>query len=114
MKNIYILEDDYNIRDLIQMVLETQDFKVKTYSNINDFQNIKNEAVPDLFLLDFMLPDGNGLDVCKSLKSSEETKKVPVILMSAHPNLNKMKGADALLPKPFDVEELIQLISDHV
>ncbi|MUP46429.1 response regulator [Gramella sp. BOM4] len=114
MKIIHILEDDYNIRELIQMLLETQGYKVEVFANINEFWKMENENVPDLFLLDYMLPDGNGLEVCKNLKSTDETRDVPVILMSAHPNLLNMEGADALLPKPFDVDELVQLISSHI
>lgn len=69
---------------------------------------------PDLFLLDLMLPDGNGLEVGMELKKSEETKDIPVIIMSAHADLQKMEGADEFISKPFNVDELLDCIRRHL
>lgn len=113
MKEICILEDDDNIRELIQLILESHNYIVHSYSNIKSF-NVKNDNVPDLFLLDLMLPDGNGLDVCMKLKETDKTRNIPVIIMSAHAELNKMTGADDFIAKPFDIDELIKRISSHL
>lgn len=115
MKKITILEDDEGIRDLIQLLLESQNYKVKAYSTIRSLEdNLKEEDYPDLFLLDYMLPDGNGLEVCHKLKDRKETSKIPVIIMSAHAELNKMKGADDYIAKPFDIEGLTTCIQKQI
>lgn len=114
MKEIYILEDDNSIRELIQMVLETHDYKVSAYPNVKSFEEGILDSFPDLFLLDLMLPDGNGLDVCERLKSSEKTRKVPIIIMSAHAELHKMEGADDYIAKPFDIDELVNKIASKL
>ncbi len=114
MKEICILEDDDNIRELIQLVLESHDYVVRSYSNIKAFDQVKTSYFPDLFLLDFMLPDGNGLEVCLKLKNTDETRNIPVIIMSAHADLNKMIGADDFISKPFDIDELVGIISKQL
>lgn len=114
MKVICVLEDDDSIRELIQMVLETHNFKVIAFPNAKSFEAGIVDNYPNLFLLDLMLPDGNGMDICKSLKSAEDTCKLPVIIMSAHAELHKMKGADDFIAKPFDVDELVNKISKQI
>lgn len=114
MKEICILEDDNSIRELIQMVLETHDFRVTAYANVKSFEKGILDSFPNLFLLDLMLPDGNGMDVCKKLKNSEKTSEVPIIIMSAHAELHKMKGADDYIAKPFDIDELVNKISNQL
>lgn len=111
MKKVTILEDDEGIRELIQLLLESQNYKVEAFPNIRKFEaNLKEKDYPDLFLLDYMLPDGNGLEVCHKLKEKIESSKIPVIIMSAHADLNKMKGADDYIAKPFDIEGLTACI----
>lgn len=114
MKVICVLEDDDSIRELIQMVLESHDFKVVAFPNAKTFEKGIVGNHPHLFLLDLMLPDGNGMDICKSLKSAEDTSNLPVIIMSAHAELHKMKGADDFIAKPFDVDELVNKISQQL
>ncbi|WP_424494643.1 response regulator transcription factor [Salinimicrobium sp. GXAS 041] len=110
MKEIFIVEDDEGIRELIEFLLVSHNYSVKTFPSARSFQKIVPQEIPDLFLLDIMLPDGNGLDLCKDLKKKEVTKKIPVLLMSAHANINKLEGADDFIAKPFDIEELLQRI----
>ena len=114
MKKIIILEDDDDIRELIQLVLESYDFTVKSYQNIRSFESMSKNIIPDLFLLDVMLPDGNGLDVCKNLKNDKVTENIPVIIMSAHADLDKMNGADDFIVKPFDIDKLVNCISKQL
>lgn len=107
MKKIFIVEDDDGIRELVEFLLTTQDYSVQTFPNARTFQKTVKEQVPDLFLLDIMLPDGNGLDLCKDLKESNETRDIPVVLMSAHANVEQLAGANDFIAKPFDVDELL-------
>lgn len=110
---IYILEDDDSIRKLVQYTLNSQKFETKGFSNTKDFWNEKN--IPDLFLLDIMLPDEDGFSVLKKLKSNDSTKKIPVIMLTAKSTeFDKVAGldlgADDYIPKPFGLMELVARI----
>lgn len=115
MKSIIILEDDEGIRELIQLLLESRDYQVKAFAQIKAFDlYLQEEKYPDLFLLDYMLPDGNGLEVCHKLKDDNDTNEIPVIIMSAHADLDKMQGADDYIAKPFDVDGLVKCIQKQM
>ena len=110
MKQIFVVEDDEGIRELIEILLESHEYVVRTFPNARTFQSTVPREVPDLFLIDIMLPDGNGINLCKDLKASENTMQIPVVLMSAHADINHVEGADDFIAKPFDVDELLQRI----
>ena len=110
MKKIFIVEDDDGIRELLETLLEIHEYDVETFGTVRSFEAGIPGKEPDLFLLDIMLPDGNGLNLCRDLKSRGKTSDVPVVLMSAHADVNRLEGADDFIPKPFDVEELLQRI----
>ena len=114
MKEIFIVEDDDGIRELIEFLLVSQQYSVKTFPSARAFHRIVPAEIPDLFLLDIMLPDGNGLDLCKELKMNENTQNIPVVLMSAHADISRMEGADDFIAKPFDVDELLQRIEKQL
>ena len=114
MKQIFVVEDDEGIRELIEILLESHEYSVQTFPNARTFQNTVPGQVPDLFLIDIMLPDGNGVNLCKQLKASNETMGIPVVLMSAHANISHIDGADDFIAKPFDVDELIQRIEQQL
>lgn len=110
MKEIFIVEDNDHIRELLEFILTDQDYAVKSFPNARSFQQLITTEHPDLILMDIMLPDGNGLEMCKSLGNNKETREIPVILMSAHANISKDNCAVDFIPKPFDVEDLIERI----
>lgn len=110
MKEIFVVEDDEGIRELIEFLLISEQFAVKTFPNVRTFQKTVPNEVPDLFLLDIMLPDGNGMDLCKKLKENKLTSHVPVLLMSAHANISQVPEADDFIAKPFDVADLLKRI----
>ena len=114
MKEIYVVEDDEGIRELIEILLQSHNYTVKTFPNARSFQNTVPGKLPDLFLIDIMLPDGNGINLCKDLKASEYTLKIPVVLMSAHADINHVDGADDFIAKPFDVDELLKRIEQQL
>lgn len=116
-KLIGILEDDEGIRDILQFLLSEEGYQVECYTTVNNFLT-KKDSSPDLFILDVMLPDGNGLEVCKMLKSSPKTSAIPVIMMSAHADLQQMNSscrAEEFVKKPFDIfailEKIVQLLN---
>lgn len=110
MKEIFIVEDDDGIRELLEFLLVSREYAVKTFPTVRTFENRLPQETPDLFLLDIMLPDGNGLDLCKQLKKALATRSIPVVLMSAHAHISKMEGADDFIAKPFDVDDLVERI----
>ena len=114
MKKIFIVEDDDGIRELLETLLEIHQYDVETFGTARSFRAGIPGKEPDLFLLDIMLPDGNGLNLCRDLKSNGETSDVPVVLMSAHADVNHLEGADDFIPKPFDVEELLKRIEKQL
>jgi CheY-like chemotaxis protein len=111
MKKIIFADDDPTIQDVINLIFEGQ-YEVTVFSSgerllKNDFEP------PDLFLLDKQLSGMDGLDICRFLKSQESTKRIPVIMISATPNIMdtaKAAGADAAIEKPFPINELRKMI----
>jgi two-component system phosphate regulon response regulator PhoB len=106
--NIYLLEDDDDITTLVSYLTGEIGLDVSTHGNIASLRSSLAMALPDLFILDIMLPDGSGLDVCRSLKLDAATRLIPVLMMSAHANgaeLAKAAAADDFIAKPFGIDE---------
>lgn len=110
MKSIYVLEDDRDINELIKLLLTHCGYSVKAFMTVKDLEKLNTQQKPDLYLLDIMLPDGNGAALCKKLKENKETSDIPVILMSAHESIDQVKDANDFLPKPFDIDNLLEKI----
>lgn len=116
MKTVYCVEDDSNIAELVQYTLKSTGFETMWFENGADFFKEIAEKLPDLILLDIMLPDMDGMEILKRLKDSAETSSVPVILLTAKGNrMDKVKGldsgADDYITKPFDILELVSRIN---
>jgi two-component system phosphate regulon response regulator PhoB len=106
MKRIYVVEDNTDIQELVTYLLDDAGYKVSAYGNLTDFRKQMDTALPDLIILDIMLPDGDGQVMCKEIKSNEKTVHIPVMLMSAHVNgleMAKSAFADDFISKPFDI-----------
>lgn len=113
-KWICVLEDDDDIRDIITFLLNDGTYIVSGYASVSEFTARSEATVPDLFLLDVLLPDGNGIDVCKVLKSNFLTQSVPVLIMSAHASKSEIYHsckADGFIAKPFDIDYLLHKVS---
>ena len=113
--HIYIVEDDKNIREIEMFALKNSGYAVEEFENAKTFFSRITEKVPDLVLLDIMLPDMDGLEIVKKLRSRPDTVRVPIILVTAKTTeLDKVKGldigADDYLTKPFGVMELISRV----
>ncbi|GGC59908.1 hypothetical protein GCM10011387_11910 [Pedobacter quisquiliarum] len=110
---IHIVEDDEDIRYILEYVLSEAGYKLQLFDSINDFKSRDKTQQPDLFLLDVRLPDGSGLDLCREIKSSPSTSDIPVVIMSAHANgefaISDGK-ADHFLAKPFDLDRFVMKI----
>lgn len=106
-KSICIVEDDADIRDLISYIMMDDNYDVLMCGSIKEFSALIKDSVPHVVVFDIMLPDGSGLDLCREMKTKENTAWVPVLLMSAHyrPEEAMQAGcAEAFITKPFDID----------
>lgn len=115
MALIYVVEDDVNIQEIEMFALKNSGYRVEGFGNAKDFFAKLSEKTPDLILLDVMLPDLDGLSILKKVRTVPDTKKIPVIFVSAKTSeMDKVKGldmgADDYLAKPFGVMELISRV----
>ncbi|MFC3560230.1 response regulator [Pedobacter jamesrossensis] len=116
-KMIYLLEDDEGISEVLKLLFGGEGYGVSSFSSVSSFMDGIGEHAADLFLLDVMLPDGNGIEVCRYLKSSEKTRQVPVIMMSAHADRYDIRrgcAAENFIQKPFDIYDLLRLVAKHI
>ncbi|MBD5134510.1 MAG: response regulator transcription factor [Lachnospiraceae bacterium] len=115
MAAIYIVEDDKNIREIETFSLKNSGYEVEEFPNAAEFYKRMEEKYPQLIVLDLMLPDEDGLNIVKKLRSSAAWRKIPIILVTAKTTeMDKVKGldmgADDYLTKPFGVMELISRV----
>ena len=115
MALIYIVEDDKNISEIESYALKNAGYETKEFYCAKDFYEGLKEQIPDLFLLDIMLPDKDGLQIVKELKLDKKTNMQPIILVTAKTTeIDKVKGldigADDYMTKPFGVMELISRV----
>lgn len=115
MALIYIVEDDESIREIEEFALKNAGHKVLGFADAKSFFRQMDEVIPELVLLDVMLPDENGNEIVKKLRKHPDSKKVPVIMVTAKTtDLDLVKGledgADDYIKKPFSVMELISRV----
>ena len=115
MALIYIVEDDTNIREIESFALKNSGYQVNDFPNAKGFYDALKDRKPDLVLLDVMLPDEDGLEILSKLQKNPETKRLPVIMVTAKTTeLDRVKGldlgADDYIIKPFGVMELISRV----
>jgi phosphate regulon transcriptional regulator PhoB len=111
-QNILVVDDEKDILDLVSYNLEKEGYNIHTSKNGEDALNIIRKEHFDLIVLDLMLPDIQGMELCKILKEEENTASVPIIMLTAKSDeLDKVLGlelgADDYITKPFSPRELI-------
>ena len=109
---IYCVEDEQNIRELLVYTLETTGFSAKGLENGRELQKALNREIPQLILLDIMLPEEDGFSILKKLRSDSRTRGVPVIMVTAKDaEFDKVRGleggADDYITKPFGMMEFV-------
>ena len=112
---IYILEDDASIRKLVVYTLNSQGMEAEGFERPSQFWSALEEKKPDLVLLDIMLPEEDGLQVLKRLRADPNTRKLPVLMLTAKSTeydkvLGLDQGADDYITKPFGMMELMARI----
>ena len=115
MALIYIVEDDTNIREIESFALKNSGYQIQDFGNAKEFYRAVKEKKPDLALLDIMLPDEDGMEILQKLRKNPETKRLPIIMVTAKATeLDRVKGldlgADDYIIKPFGVMELISRV----
>lgn len=112
MALIYIVEDDESIREIETIALKNSNYIVSAFENAKEFYKKLDELVPDLILLDVMLPDESGYDIVRKLRKRPATQDIPIIMVTAKATeMDMIKGldggADDYIKKPFSIMELI-------
>jgi DNA-binding response OmpR family regulator len=111
-KLVAVVDDEPDIVDLVTIHLEKSNFKTKGFLDSKSFLKFLKGKTPDLVILDLMLPDADGFEVCKYLKSDERYSAIPVIMLTAKGEesdkiLGLELGADDYVTKPFSPKELV-------
>lgn len=115
MSVIYIVEDDKNISEIESYALKNSGYQVESFENARTFWSRCQDRRPELVLLDVMLPDSDGIEVLKKIRRNPDTRRVPVIMVTAKSSeIDKVKGldngADDYITKPFGIMELISRV----
>ena len=115
MKKIYCVEDDESVRELVIYALQSSGFEAHGFINAEEFFAAMKDNMPDLVLLDIMLPGISGIDILNELRQNPQTEHLPAIMLTARGSeYDKItgldSGADDYVTKPFGVMELIARI----
>jgi DNA-binding response OmpR family regulator len=113
-KNILVIEDNHAILDVITLILQSEAYKVSGFNKSADMMKHIEESKPDLIILDIMLPDGDGRDLLKQIRSEDKTKEIPVLMISARYTAENVQHGEykpnGFLAKPFDIDDLLDKI----
>lgn len=114
-KCIHVVDDEPDILDFLRVILEEEGYTVVTSEKGDYLEQLDHGELPHLILLDVLLSGKDGREIVKHLKRHQETKHIPVIMFSAHPNAEetvRQAGANDFLAKPFNIDVLLEKI-DH-
>jgi len=111
-KKIYVVDDEPDLCELVKLHLEKSSFSVKTFLSATALFNVLQTELPNLIILDLMLPDMDGMEVCKLLRSHSRTSRIPIIMLTARGEVSDRVlglelGADDYVTKPFSPRELV-------
>ncbi|HEX2619803.1 MAG TPA: response regulator, partial [Phototrophicaceae bacterium] len=108
---ILVVEDDFDISNMLRIYFSGQGYEVQVAPRGGDALSITRKQLPELIMLDIMLPDMNGYDVCRELRTTTRTSHIPIIFLTQKDErsdkiIGLELGADDYVTKPFDIEEL--------
>lgn len=115
-KRVLVVENNKDILELISIVLEDAGYEISLYLNEKGIFEHIVEFKPHAILLDIIKPTIEGTELCRQIKDAEGTKHIPVIVLSTHPQIKKVKEvcADEVVEKPFDIEGLLAAVSEQL
>ncbi len=116
-KKILVVDDEPDILEFLQIILQEEGYTVLIAEKGDCVEKLYNGSLPDIILIDVLLSGKDGREIVKHLKSQEETKHIPVIMLSAHPNAELTAGeagAEDFVAKPFDIDFLLKKIEQYL
>ena len=115
MRKIIVVDDNEDILEIIKLILEGYDYEVATLADGGLLFNSIREFKPDLILLDIMLGNMDGRELCHAIRSNDDTRDIPIIFVSAsHSVSDRFMTVDSnidFLAKPFDINELVDKVA---
>src|SRR5574344_2050480 len=118
-KKVLIVDDEQDIVESLKFVLEVAGFECHCAYNGEDGLNMAKEILPDLIILDVMMPKINGFKICRLLKYDNKYKNIPILMLTARTQeedklIGEETGADEYITKPFEINELIEKIEGYL
>ncbi len=118
-RRVMIVDDDPDARELIENILSSEGYELIKVSNATEVGLKAAQLSPDLILLDFLMPELNGFDVCKALRENELTRSIPIMAVTCLSKEDDIErifecGADEYLAKPFKVEQLQEKVQELI
>jgi DNA-binding NtrC family response regulator len=113
---ILVADDDSSIRDIFKIILVRAGYDLELKEDANEIFN-NNFKIPDLFLIDKLLSGVDGLEICRYLKDNPDTCNIPVVMVSASPDIGVSAikaGADDFIEKPFELTYLLKVIERNI
>jgi DNA-binding response OmpR family regulator len=110
---VLVVDDDPDISMMLKMMLEYKGYKVITADRADDIFNAISTHSFNLIIMDMLLSGINGTDICSQLKGKENTRSIPVMMISAHPNAKELcikAGANDFMAKPFDMDDILNTV----
>ncbi len=119
MKKILIVDDEQDIVESLKFVLETADFTCYCAYNGEDGLRLAKEIIPDLIILDVMMPKINGYKISRLLKYDAKYKNIPILMVTARSQeedklIGEETGADEYITKPFELDEVVKTVEKYL
>jgi DNA-binding response OmpR family regulator len=118
MRRILAVDDDHDILEVLQLILEDSGYEVETLSDGRHLLETIDQNHPDLILLDIMLGNMDGRELCKAVKKQTSSHNIPIIMISASHNvgdtINQENGPNDFIAKPFDINVLLDSIKTQL
>ncbi|HIZ27795.1 MAG TPA: response regulator [Candidatus Adamsella sp.] len=118
-KRILIADDETDIVETLQFMLEVEGFECLTAYNGEDALNLAKREMPDLLILDVMMPKINGYKVCRLLKFDAKYKNIPILMVTARSQeedkmIGEETGADEYITKPFEINDVVEKVKKYL
>ncbi|PSL21742.1 response regulator transcription factor [Shimia abyssi] len=118
-KNVLLIEDEPNIIEAISFILSRDGWSVATHSNGHDAVGVVQTQLPDLVILDVMLPGKSGYDILRELREGDQTRSLPVLMLTARGQVKDREmaeraGASRFMTKPFSNAEVLEVVRELV